>query len=166
MVEIDVGDDGDAAVPGMGRVEPATQPDLDEREVEPGLGEVAEDHRGQELELGRVAVAPRDPVRDGEDALDEPGEVVGARSGRPSMTIRSRYVTRWGFGVSPTRRPAARKRAAGQREDAALAVRAGDERPADGQLRVAELAEQGPGPPEARAGSRTARGPRARRRAS
>ena len=41
------------------------------------LGEVAEDHRGQQLELGRLAVAARDPVGDGEHRLDEAREVAG-----------------------------------------------------------------------------------------
>ncbi len=40
------------------------------------------------------------------------------------------------------------QRGAGEREDAALAVRARDERTADAELRIAELSEQGAGPPE------------------
>ena len=67
VVEVDVGDDGHAAVPGMGRVEPAAQPDLDEGDVEVRLGEVPEDDRGQQLELGRLAVAAGDAVGDRQD---------------------------------------------------------------------------------------------------
>ena len=71
---VDVGDRGHAAVPGVGRVEPAAEPDLDERDVDPLLGEPAEDDRRQELELGRLAEAPRDPVGGRQDLVDEPGE--------------------------------------------------------------------------------------------
>ena len=61
----------------MGRIEPTTEPDLDQRDVEPGLREMAEDDRGQQLELGRFAVATRDAVRDGEDRLDVAREGLG-----------------------------------------------------------------------------------------
>src|SRR6185369_17060536 len=63
VVEVDVRDRRDAAVPGMGRIEPSAEADLDEREVDALLGEPAEDDGGQKLELGRVAETPRDPVR-------------------------------------------------------------------------------------------------------
>ena len=58
-------------------------------------------------------------------------------------------MTRWGFGVSPTRRPGGSQGAAGEREHAALAVGAGDERPANGELRVAQRPEERAGPAEA-----------------
>ena len=64
VVEGDVRDRRHAAVPGMGRVEPAAEPDLDQRDLHALLGEPAEEHRGEELELGRLAVAPRDAVGD------------------------------------------------------------------------------------------------------
>ena len=73
VVEVDVGHDRHAAVPGMGRIEPSAEPDLHQRHVEVGLGEVPEDHGGQQLELGRLAVAPRDLVRDRQDGLARGG---------------------------------------------------------------------------------------------
>ena len=64
--------DRDAAVPGVGGVEPAAEADLDEGDVEVRLGEPAEDDGGQQLELGRVAVAPGHPVGERQDLGDEP----------------------------------------------------------------------------------------------
>ena len=62
--------------------------------------------------------------------------------GRPSTTIRSRYVTRCGFGRLPD--PVARgaQRGPGERDDAPLAVGPGDERAAHRELRVVQLAEE------------------------
>ena len=73
VVQVDVGDGRHAAVPGVGRVEPPAQPDLDERDVQVRLGEVAEDDRGQQLELGRVAVPPGDAVGDRQDGRRHAG---------------------------------------------------------------------------------------------
>ena len=94
---------GDAAVPGVGGVEPAAEPDLDERHVQPGLGELAEHDRGQQLELGRLAEAAGDPVGRRQRPRSTSRAKSPASIGRPSTTIRSRYVTRCGLGVSPTR---------------------------------------------------------------
>ena len=69
VIEIDVRHHGDAAVPGMGRVEAAAQAHLHERQVELRLREMAEDGSREELELGRVAVASCHPVRHGQDRL-------------------------------------------------------------------------------------------------
>ena len=89
VVEGDVRDRGDAAVPGVRRVEPPAEPDLDERDVDAGFGEMAEDDRGQQLELGRLAVPSGDAVRDRQHRLD-----VRVKSsteiGRPSIWTRSR----------------------------------------------------------------------------
>ena len=81
VVEVHVGDDRHAAVPGVGRVEAPTEPDLHERDVGADLGEAGEDDGGQQLELGRVAVARRDRGRRRQDALDQAREVVRRRSG-------------------------------------------------------------------------------------
>ena len=74
---------------------------------------------------------------------------ASASIGRPSTTIRSRYVTRCGLGVSPIRYPAARSAEPGERDDGALPVGAGDERAAHGGLGVVQLAQQGAHPAEA-----------------
>ena len=74
VVEIDVGDRRHPAVPGMGRVEPPAEADLDEREIDPLLGEPAEDDRGQELELGGVPEAAGQPVGGRDRVPHQPGE--------------------------------------------------------------------------------------------
>ena len=80
VVEVHVRHDGHASIPRVGRVEPTTQPDLDEGDVGSDLREAGEDDRGQQLEFGRVAVAAGDAVGHRQDATDEAGEVVGTRS--------------------------------------------------------------------------------------
>ena len=80
VVEVDVGHDRHPAVPGVGRIEPPAETDLDQRDVRTDLREAREDDGGQQLELGRVAVAAGDPVRDGQHPPDQPGEVVRRRS--------------------------------------------------------------------------------------
>ena len=145
MVEVDVRDRGDAAVPGVGRVEPAAEPDLDDGQVDPLLGEPAEGDGRQQLELGRRAGPAGDPSGRVEDLADEPGE--RRRVDEPAVDLEplavAHQVRLGGLGDAiaggPQRRP-------GEGEDAALAVRAADERAAEGELRVAELAEERPGP--------------------
>ena len=81
VVEVHVGDRGHAAVPGMGRVEATAQPDLDQGQIDPHLGEPAEGDRGQELELGRLARLRR-PTR---SAASRPRRRAGRRwPGRPA----------------------------------------------------------------------------------
>ena len=147
VVEVDVGHDRHAAVPDVGRIEPAAETDLDQRDVRTDLGEAREDDGGQQLELGRVAVPAGDPVRDGQHPPDEPGEVVrGDRLPVDLDPLAVRDEVRLRGGPDPmTGRP---ERRLGQGEDAALAVRPGDERAADGALRMIELAQQGPRPAE------------------
>ena len=141
VVEVDVGHDGDPAVPGVRRVEPPAEPDLDERDVGPDLGEPGEDDRGQQLELGRLAVAARDPIGRVEHATDQPGKVVGGD--RPPVDADPLAI---GHEVWLGRRTDAiagrPERRVGQGEHAALAVGAGHQRAADRQLRMAELAQQ------------------------
>ncbi len=147
MVERDVGDRRDAAIPGVGRVEPATEPDLDQRDIEVRLGEVAEDHRRQQLELGRLAVAARDPVGDGQHRLDMARE-VGDRD-RPAVDrhpLAIRDEVRLGGLADP--QPRGPQRAAGERQHAALPVGPRDQCATHGELRVAEGGEQGARPAE------------------
>ena len=110
VIEVDVGHDRHAAVPGVGGVEPATQADLDEREVRADLREAGEDDGRQQLELGRFAMAPGDAHRrDAQDPLDEPREVVGGD--RPPIDLDPLAV---GHEMRLGRRPdaVARRRAA------------------------------------------------------
>ena len=85
MVEVHVGHDRDTAVPGVRRVEAPAETDLDEREIRADLGEASEHDGRQQLELGRLAVAARDPVGDGQHLFDEPGEVGGGD--RPAVDL-------------------------------------------------------------------------------
>ena len=148
VVEVDVGHDGDPAVPGMGRVQATAQPDLDEGDVQVGLREVAEDDRGQELELGRVAVPAGDAIGDGQDRRDVAGE-VGHGDGRAvdDDALAVRHEVR--LGRLADAQPGRPERAAGDGQHAALAVRPGDEGAAHGELRVAELAQERAGPAQA-----------------
>ena len=148
MVEVDVGDDRDATVPRVGRIEAAAQPHLHERHVQVRLREVAEDHGRQKLELGRVAVAPGDAVGNGQDGLHVSGEVVDAD--RPPVdddALAVRDEVR--LGRLADAQPRRSQGAAREGQHAALAVGAGDERPANRELRVTESPEQGTGAAEA-----------------
>jgi hypothetical protein len=135
VVEIDVGDRGHAAVPGVGRIEPPTEPDLDEREVDPLLGEPAKDDSGQELELGWVAKTPGQPIR-GRDRVihqaSERGRVDGSTGDLQSLSIRDEM---WLGGLADAQ-AGGPQRGTAKGQDAALAVRAGDEGAAQGPLRA------------------------------
>ena len=54
VVQGDIGDGGDAAVPCVCRVEATPQPDLDQGHIDISLGEVPEDDRGGQPEFGRL----------------------------------------------------------------------------------------------------------------
>ena len=78
--------DRHAAVPGVGRVEPPAEPDLDERHVDGrASANQREDDRGQQLELGRLAVAPRDPVGERRRTSPTSRANVAGSIGRPSI---------------------------------------------------------------------------------
>ena len=119
------------------------RPDLDQGDVEPRLREVAEHHGGQELELGRRPEPRRDAVGDGQDVADEPGERAGvdraAVDDDPLAVGDEMWLGRLADAIAggPERGP-------GQRDHAALAVGAGDQRAADRQLRVAHRSQEGP----------------------
>ncbi len=112
VVEVDVGDRRHPAVPGMGRVEPTTQPDLDQGHLHRTLGEPAEGHRGEDLELGRLAVSRADPVRRCERLADEPGE--GRPGRRAAVDLETLPVAHevglGGLGDPQRRRPGGQPR--------------------------------------------------------
>ena len=167
VIEVDVGDDRHAAVPGVGRVEPAAETDLDEREVRSTSAKWANTTavRSSNSVGWPCRRATRSETR--EDSVDEPREVVGVD--RPAIDLDPLAV---GDEVRLGRRadavPGRPKRRIGQGQDTALAVRPGDEGAADAQLRVAERVEQGARPakpqpdPEPAAVCRAPRAPRRR----
>ena len=164
VVEVHVRHDRDAAVPGVGRVEPPAEADLDERDV----GRTSANRANTTAVSSSNSVgspwrrATRSATR--ERPAPRAARSRPARSARPSTTIRSRYVTRCGLGVVADPVAGRAQRGIGERQDAALAVRAGDEGAADGQLRVAQLPQERAGPPEPEPDPEAAalgRGPRA-----
>ena len=58
VVPGDRGDDRDERADDVGRVEPAAHPDLEDRDVDPALGELHERKGRQDLEVGRVIGEP------------------------------------------------------------------------------------------------------------
>ena len=150
MVEVHVGDRRHAAIPGMGRIEPTAEADLDDREVDTGIREVAERERGEQLELGRRTVTPGDPVGDRQAVADEAREIV-----RGDRVTRDPDPFAVGHEMRLRRLPGAiaggRETRADERDHAALAVGAADERAADPLLGVPESFQQRPGPSEAQA---------------
>ena len=126
------------------------------RQVDVGLGEPAEDDRGQQLELGRRPRPTRDPVGGGDDLADEPGE--RRRIDGPSVDLEPLPIAdevRLGRLADPVAgRP---ERRAGEGEHAALAVRPGHQRAAE--RRAADRRARGAAPASgpAPAGSRSGR---------
>ncbi len=142
VVKVHVRDPGHAAIPGVGRVQSTAQTHLDEGDIEAGLGEVEEDHRGQELELGRIAVSSGDAVRDRDHGLHESRERGGVdRTPIDDDPLAIRDEVRLRRFAHP--QTAGTERAPGQREHAALAVGPRDEGAADPELWVAEGLEEG-----------------------
>ncbi len=134
----------------MGRVEPAAEADLDDGQVDGLLGEPAEGERGQQLELGWLAQAPGDPLGRRPGHADQPGEL--GRLDQPAGDLEPLAIgheVRLGrlAGTQAGRAQDARD----EGQDAALAVRAADQRSPEGELGIAQLAQQGPGPAEAQA---------------
>ena len=131
VVEVDVRDRGDAAVPGVGRVEPTAQPDLDERQV---------DAAARRTSGRRIAVSSSNSVGGpsrratrsaaAQDLVDEPRE--RRRVDRPAVDDDPLAVAdEVRLGRLADAEAGGPQGAAGQRQDAALAVRARDERAAD-----------------------------------
>ena len=145
VVEVDVGHHGHAAVPGVGRVEPAAQSHFHERDVEGLLGEPAEDDRGQQLELGRLAEAAGIRSAAAQDLAHEPGEVVGrdgAAVDHQSLAIGHEVR----LGRLADAQPGGPQRGTGERQHAALAVRPGHERAAQSRAAGRRARAGGPGP--------------------
>ena len=141
MVEIDVRDRRDTAVPGVGRVESPAEPDLDQGEIDRRLGEPAEGHGGQQLEFRRRPRAARDPGRRVEDLTDEPRE--RPRVDEPAIDLEPLAIAHevW-LGRLRDAVAGGLQGGPGQGEDAALAVRPCDECAPERQLGVAELGEE------------------------
>ena len=149
VVERDVRDHRHAAVPGVSGVEPSTEADLDHRQIHPGLGKPAERDRRQQLELRRLPVARGDAIGQRQHLPGEPGERLRVHRHAVDLEpLAIRDQMRLGRLAGPM--PGGLQRRADQRQDAALAVRAGDQGAAEGALRVAETGQQSPraGQPE------------------
>ena len=165
VVQLDVRDRGDAAVPGVGGVQAAAEPHLDDREVHALVREPPEREGREELELGGFAVGPRDPLDSRGRLVHEPGERRG-RDGHAGdlQPLAVRDEVRLG-GLARAE-PGLAQDAPDEREDAPLAVRAADEGAADRTVPGCRARGGGracgPGP----AGRRTGRdaGPRRSRR--
>ena len=159
VVEIDVRDGRDAAIPGVGRVEPAAEAHLHERDVEIGLREMTEHDRRQQLELGRIPETPGDPIGEGQHLGDQARE--RRRRRRPAHRPRSARDTSrgaaWASGPRGARQPATRCRPTPVRCPSRWSrPRAPHEPPAAARPVPGAGRACGPG----RAGCRTAPGPR------
>ena len=141
VVKGDIRDRRDAAVPRMRSVEPPAQAHLDERDVDTFLGEPAEEHGREQLELGRRPVSTLDTISSRQDLANEPRE--RHRVDRPAVDLQPLAVAdevRLGGGPDPD--PGRTQRGSGEGQHAALAVRAADKRPPQLELRIAECLEE------------------------
>ncbi len=147
VVERDVGHDRHAAVPDVGGIEPSTESDLDQGDVEIRLREMPEDDRGEQLELGRLPVVAGDRIGDRQDRTHVAREV--GRIDRLS-------VDHDPFAIADEMRlrglahpvPGGPQRARRQGQDTALPVGPGHEGPAHGALRIAQRPEECASPPQ------------------
>jgi hypothetical protein len=147
VVEPHVGQHRDPAVPGVRRVQASAKAHLDQRDVRRDLREVPEHHRGQQLELRWRPQARGDPVGQRQDLLDQAGEGLGRD--RPAVhddPLPVRHEV--GLGRLSHAIAGGPEGGPGERDDAALAVRPGDERAAHLELRVPERTQQGADPAE------------------
>ncbi len=142
VVVLHVRDGRDAQVENVRGVEPAAQPDLDHRQVDLAPGKLAHRGGGERLELGRRT----EPRGDGIDRRQHPRD----RCGEPPLRDR-RAVDRDPLAIAHEVRlrhragaqPGRAQGGACKRDDAALAVRARDERAPQSGLRAPELIEDG-----------------------
>ena len=126
----------------MRRVEPSAQAHLHERNLDPLLGEPPEEHRGQELELGGGPVSAFDPLRGCQHLPDEPRE--RHRIDRPAVDLQPLAIgDEMRLGRRADSHPRGPQRAAGEGENAALAVRATDEGATQLALRITEGLQEG-----------------------
>ena len=148
MVELDIGDRHHATVPGMGGVESPTQAHLDQGKVDLLVGKPAEGHRGENLELGRLAMAGGYSVGRVEHLSNEPGERV--RINQATVHLESLAVAdQVGLGRLTDAIAGCCESAAGQGKHAALAIGPGHERAANRPLRVTERMQERNGAPQA-----------------
>ena len=132
----------------MGGVESPTQANLDQGKVDLLVGEPAEGHGGQNLELGRLAMAGGNPVGGIEDLANEPGKRV--RIDQTTVHLESLAVAdQVGLGRLTDAIACGCEGAAGQGEHAALAVRPGHEGAANRPLWVTERTQERNGAPQA-----------------
>ena len=150
MIEVDVHDRDDAAIPRVRGVEASAEAHLDDREVHALIGEPAVCEGREQLELGRLPEAARDAVDDRESLVDEPGEGPGVHdaSADPEalavrLEMRLRRLASPQSGLAENRRD--------ERQDAPLPVRPADEGAAEPILRMTHPPEDRPGAPETEA---------------
>ena len=133
----------------MSGVKPSAEADLDHRQIHPGLGKPAERDRRQQLELRRLSVARSDAIGQGKHLAGKSGERLRVHRHAVDLEpLAIRDQMRLGRLAGSVSRGLQCR--ADQRQDAALAVRAGDQGAAEGALRVAETGQQSPraGQPE------------------
>ena len=137
MIKGDVGEDDNPRVEDIGRIESATETRLDNRDIDPGAGELGERGRGQRFELRRA-----DPLRGGAHASDR-GVEAGILASHldplaPTGDVRRRVrADEHALAVEERSRAARCGR---------LAVRSHDVDRRAGALRLAELGQQGAHP--------------------
>ena len=141
VIERDVGHDGYSAIPGVGRVEPAAQPDFDDRQIDADFGEPEERDGGQDLELGRVAVAAGHDVGFCQDPAHQSREGVGF-NGLAANPKPLAIGDQMGLGRFADPIPGRGQCGAHERQHAALAVRAGDQGAAERSLGMIEPGQE------------------------
>ncbi len=101
MVQVDVRDDGDAEIEGVGCIEPATESDFADQSVNPGR-EVGERHHGEHLELCRLAHLDGDRIQRGFEVLQRCDEIALADRGAIVLdALRVRDQMRLGHEANP-----------------------------------------------------------------
>jgi hypothetical protein len=143
VLELDAGDAGDGRAHDVRRVEPAAEPDLDQRAVDPGLGEQNEGDRGRRIEEARPgfggAVAQgvdgrADPLDGGDQARFVDLATADAEAFDPALEMRGRE------GADALAEGAEDR--FGEQAGGALALRARDVEDGEGFLGSAERVEQ------------------------
>ena len=145
VVQRDVGDDLDAKVHHVGRIQPAPQADLADEQVDAGPGEIVERSRGQDLELGGLPVLNGYPVKDRLQFGKQGGKViVGDRLLVDLDPLRVGDEMRFGHQPDPV---ASRLQDRGEHgADRPLPVGPGDMNTLEEVVRIAHCLEQSLGP--------------------
>ena len=165
VVVLDGGHDRDAQVSGIRGIEAPTEPDLDHRGVDLGIGQRDEAGGGQDLELGGRPGIGLDSVHRVQDRLNNRRkrrltEQVAVH--RDPFAIRDEV--RLGHGSHPVAGGAEHR--CGEGHHAALPVGAGHQRPAQGSLGVIELGQDPLDALQAQAHPKSASAPNGRDRRS